>query len=166
MSPVKLLKSLSGALTASAVLLFGAISPSWSAPITKQLNVTVVRYCDNDGSNCASLGPVGNAYFEDEADKIWAQAGIDMNFIFGSTVNNTALNNNQDSVDDFTASLGGLGTTMYLVNNLVSGGTLYGEAYVNAGGLVINMGAVMAFNAGAVRLDTIAHEIGHNLGIR
>ena len=165
MSTLKLLKSLSGALSVGAVLLFGVLAPTWAAPITKQLNVTVVRYCDTDGSNCASLGPLGNAYFAAETDKIWAQAGIDINFIFGSTINDTAFNNNKDSVDDFTGATGGPGVTMYLVNDLVSGGTLFGEAWIDAGGLVINMSAVTAFNGGIGRLDTIAHEIGHNLGI-
>lgn len=134
-----------------------------AATIDLQLVVTVRVVCDNAGLNCASTGPLLDPFYEAEADKIWAQAGIDIKFVMGANVNSTALLNGQDSVTDFTGALGGPGTTMYLANTLVAG--LFGEAYVNAGGLVINMSAVNSFNGGIGRLDTIAHELGHNLGI-
>jgi hypothetical protein len=160
------LKALARFALVGAALLCGATASSWAAPITKQLNVTVIQVCDNAGSNCASTGPAGNAYFEDEADKIWAQAGIDINFIFGGTLNDTTRLTGASGVGDFTGSLPGPGTTMYLVSDLVCPScTLYGEAYLGAGGLVINMGDVMAYNGGIGRLDTIAHELGHNLNL-
>ena len=137
-----------------------------SAEIDKQLVVTVRTVCDSGGSNCASTGPASNTFFEAEADKIWAQAGIDIMFVVGANINSTFLNSSQNSVTDFTGPLGGTGTTMYLVNNLVCPSCrLFGQAYLGAGGLVINMDAVTSFNGGVGRLDTIAHEFGHNLGI-
>jgi hypothetical protein len=149
----------------AGALAFASLGAS-AMPIDLQLVVTVVQVCDDNGNNCASLGPAGNAYFEAETDKIWAQAGIDVKFVFGNTMNSTNLLNNAAGVGNFTGALGGTGTTMYLVNNLACNAcTLYGEAYLNAGGLVINMGDVMSFNAGVGRLDTIAHELGHNLGL-
>jgi len=164
------MRSLSGLKAAArfalvfAALLWGATASSLAAPITKQLNVTVFQICDNAGSNCASLGPAGNEYFEEETDKIWAQAGIDINFIFGGTINNSAWLNGTSGIDTFTGGpLAGPGTTMYLANTLTPG--LFGNAWLNGGGLAINMSAVMGFNSPIGRLDTIAHEIGHNLGL-
>lgn len=157
------LRALARFALVGAAFLFGAAASSWAAPITKQLNVTVFQICDNAGNNCASTGPVGNAYFEDETDKIWAQAGIDINFIFGGTINNSAWLNGSSGIDDFTAGpAAGPGTTMYLANT-ISG--VYGNAWLNGGGLAISMSYVMGFNAPIGRLDTIAHELGHNLGL-
>jgi len=160
----KFVGTLPRAFIAGAALACSLATPVWALPITKQLVVTVRVVCDNAGLNCASTGPIGNPFFEDEADKIWAQAGIDIKFVTGATLNSTALLNGQNSVTDFTpAQTSGTGTTMFLANTLTGG--LFGEAYINNGGLVINMSAVTAFNMGIGRLDTIAHELGHNLGI-
>jgi PEP-CTERM motif len=145
------------------MLACGLTAAAWAAPITKQLVVNVVTLCDNAGANCASQGPAGNLFYEAEADKIWAQAGIDIEFVLAGTLNDTSRLNGQDSVDDFTGALAGPGTTMYLVNTMTPG--LFGEAWVDAGGLVVNMSAIMAFNGGIGRLDTIAHELAHNLGL-
>lgn len=149
---------------ASAALLFAV--PASAMPITKQLVVTVIQVCDDAGTTCASTGPVGNAYYEAESDKIWAQAGIDISFVSGGMLNSTTLLTGATGVGNFTGSLAGPGTTMWLVDDLVCAAcTLYGEAYLDAGGLVINMGDVTSFNGGIGRLDTIAHELGHNLGL-
>lgn len=151
-------------LLVGAALLAGVAGSSWAMPITKQLNVTVFQICDNGGNNCASTGPAGNSYFEAETDKIWAQAGIDINFIFGGQINNSGWLNGTSGIDTFTAGpLAGPGTTMYLANTLTPG--LFGNAWLSGGGLAINMSAVTSFNGGIGRLDTIAHEIGHNLGL-
>ena len=71
---------------ATCALGFVALLPSTSSAIqiTKQLTVNVYQI------NGASLGPVGNSYFETEVDLIWAQAGIDVNFIFGGAITNAA----------------------------------------------------------------------------
>ncbi|MDH5535591.1 MAG: hypothetical protein OEZ08_08490, partial [Betaproteobacteria bacterium] len=162
----KFIETLPRALIAGAVLACGSAAQVWAMPITKQLVVNVVTVCNDAGLNCASQGPAGNTFYEAETDKIWAQAGIDISFVNAGTLNSSAFLTGASSVTDFTGPLGGTGTTMYLTSDLLcSACTLYGEAYLNAGGLVINMGAVNAFNAGVGRLDTIAHELGHNLGI-
>jgi len=161
----KFVGSFTRALLAGAVLACGVATSVWAVPITKQLVVNVITVCDNAGLNCASHGPAGDPYFELEADKIWAQAGIDIKFVDGGTLDNTALLTGASGVANFTGALAGPGTTMYLVNDLTcSGCTLFGEAWLDAGGLVINMGAVLAYSA-AGRIDTIAHELGHNLGL-
>ena len=151
-----------------ALLVGGVAAPTWAVPITKQLVVNVITVCDNAGLNCASHGPAGNPFYEAEADKIWAQAGIDIKFVDSGTLNSTALLTGGTGVGSFTGALGPTGTTMWLTSDLACGPpacTLYGEAYIDMGGLVINMGAVTAFNSPIGRIDTIAHELGHNLGL-
>ncbi len=152
------------AVLLSFLALFMGTAPVAALEIDRQLVVTVRTVCDNAGLNCASQGPLGNLFFAAEGDKIWAQAGIDLLFVQGPNLNNTSLLNGQGSLGAFTAPLGGTGTTMFLTNSLSSAG-LYGFAYGNAGGLAINMSAVTSFNGGIGRLDTIAHELGHNLGL-
>lgn len=150
--------------TALAGALFAAsLSTAVALPIDKQFVVTVIQICDDAGANCASLGPAGNNFFEAEADKIWAQAGIDIAFVSGGTLNNSALLNGAAGIQDITGPLAGPGTTMYLANTLTPG--LYGNAWLDSGGLMISMDLVMSFNGGIGRLDTIAHELGHNLGL-
>jgi hypothetical protein len=160
---MRLFRSTLASLLAGLTVLLGA-SGATAMTIDKQLVVTVRTVCDNAGLNCASQGPLGNLFYGLEGDKMWAQAGIDLVFVIGPNVNNSALLNGQGSLAAFTAPLGGTGTTMYLANTLSSPG-LYGFAYGNAGGLAINMSAVTSFNGGIGRLDTIAHELGHNLGL-
>lgn len=155
LSATALKAAFAGALCAASVTV-------QAAPITLQLVVKVIQVCDNAGANCASLGPAGNNYFEDETDKIWAQAGIDIKFVFGGTLNNSSLLNGSTGIGAITGPLAGPGTTMYLMNTITG---VYGNAYGNAGGAAIAMQDVMSFNGGIGRLDTIAHELGHNLGL-
>lgn len=151
------------ALKSAAAAAFCAISATASAlPIDLQLVVNVFQVCDNAGNNCASLGPVGNNYYEAETDKIWAQAGIDIKFVFSGTLNNSSLLNGSSGIDAITGGLAGPGTTMYLMNTIPG---VYGNAWLDAGGLAISMADVTSFNGGIGRLDTIAHELGHNLGL-
>ena len=158
--------SLARSLFLYATLACSALVPVAAMPISKQLVVTAIQVCNTAGTTCASTGSAGNAYFEAETDKIWAQAGIDIHFVFGGTVNNTALFSNSDGVGTFAGSgpLAGPGTTMWLMDSFSSPG-LYGNAWLDAGGTAINMGLVTSFNGGIGRLDTIAHELGHNLGL-
>jgi hypothetical protein len=148
--------------TALGGLLAASLLPAQALPIDLQLVVNVVQVCDNAGANCASLGPAGNPFFENEADKIWAQAGIDIEFVFTGTLNNSGLLNGSSGIDAITGGLPGPGTTMYLMNQIPG---VYGNAWLGAGGLAIAMFDVMAYNGGIGRLDTIAHELGHNLGL-
>ena len=152
------------------MLAFGSVANA--AVIDRMLTVQVYRLCDNAGSNCASLGPSGNNYFAAETNKIWAHAVISVDINFVSTVNSTALSFINDAVPgdgfaDLSSAYGTMGPStssidMFLVRTVAGA---YGEAWLGAGGLVIAMDTVMAFNGGLGRLDTIAHELGHNLGL-
>jgi hypothetical protein len=134
------------------MLAFGSVANA--AVIDRMLTVQVYRLCDNAGSNCASLGPSGNNYFAAETNKIWAQAGISVDFNFVSTVNSTAFSFINDAVPgdgfaDLSSAYGAMGPStssidMFLVRTVAGA---YGEAWLGAGGLVI------------------AHELGHNLGL-
>ena len=102
-------KTLSGlALTLAAAFTASAM------PITQQLNVTVITVGGDIGANCAAQGPAGNLFFEAETDKIWAQAGKDIHFIFSSTLNNAVLRTGGTGADSFSSALSGPGTTRYL----------------------------------------------------
>jgi hypothetical protein len=152
-------------------------------PITKTLTLDVFVVCNDDGTNCASTGPAGDAYFAAEVNKIWAQAGISVGFNFVQNINSTNFTGIDDSVtgkgfSDLGAAYGthGASTTtvdLFLTHTVrsVSGIVnppsvlVYGEGYFGYGGIVIGMDTVMAYNGGLGRIDTIAHELGHNLGL-
>lgn len=152
-------------LAACLLLLLGTLASA--LPIDKKLTVTVRTVCNDAGLDCSFQGPAGNLFYEAESDKIWAQAGIDIEFVLGLNVNSTALLMGPvEGLSAFTAPLAGPGTTLYLTSSLyASSGVLFGVAWQDAGGLAINMDAVASFAAGVGRIDTIAHEIGHNLGL-
>ena len=157
-------------ILALAVLIPGAAS---AGTITKFLTIQVYQVCDNSGNNCASLGPAGDAYFNAETNKIWNQAGIGVGFNFAGTFNSTLFSTIDDTVgsghtfQDLQALYGGTSTTtvdMFLVHNIDSN-SVYGESWLGSGGLAMNMDLVMAYNGGLGRIDTIAHELGHNFGL-
>jgi hypothetical protein len=153
------------AMAALTVVVLAA-EPASAIPITKELTVKVVTVCNDSGFNCASKGPAGNLFFEAETDKIWAQAGIGVTFVEMANRNSTNLSDLNESV--FGKGLFNLAppsstvVTMFLVHT-ISGA--YGEGWAGFGGLAIAMDTVMDFNPGIGRLDTIAHELGHNLGL-
>ncbi|MCX7098933.1 MAG: PEP-CTERM sorting domain-containing protein [Methylococcales bacterium] len=146
-------------------------SPASAMTIDKILNVNVHVLCNDSGLNCASKGPAGNAFFSAETNKIWAQAGISVSFNLAQTINSTAFSFLNDSVagDSFydLIDYAGFGYSasivdMFLVHTVTG---VYGEGFMGYGGLVIAMDTVMAFNSGLGRIDTIAHELGHNLDL-
>ena len=147
----------------------------WEAlamPITKSVTIQVYQLCDDAGNNCASTGPAGNSYFSSETNRIWSQAGIEVIFNFVAQINSTGFSFLSDSVvgdgfADLAAAHGSRGPSssvidLFLVHTLAG---LFGEGWQGQGGMVIGMDEVMAFNGGLGRIDTIAHELGHNLGL-
>lgn len=160
-------------LSVGALALTSLISgQAWAAPITKTVTVQVYQLCDDAGNNCASTGPAGNAFFSNETNKIWSQAGIQVIFNFVAQIHSTAFSflNNSVAGDGFGDLAGGYGSMgpsstvidLFLVRTLAG---LFGEGWLGQGGMVIAMDDVMAFNGGLGRIDTIAHEFGHNFGL-
>ena len=152
-----------------------ALSPgeALAAAITKAVTVQVYQVCDDAGNNCASTGPAGNAYFSAETNKIWSQAGIAIAFDFVAQINSTAFSYLDDHVAgdrfaDLAAAYGTMGPStttidMFLVREVA--GSFYGQGWFGMGGFVMSMDTLMNFNGGLGRVDTIAHELGHNFGL-
>jgi len=154
--------------------LVAASGPAFATPFL--VTVQPIQICRDTGTHCAN--PL-QTLFEAEGDRIWAQAGIDLLFLPWHTLNNTSYLNLQ-------VGNGGVGTEFHaLVNNAVANGgsaqatvldvwfadwldgnlAFYGVTD-SLGGRQIAIGweAVAGYSASG-RLDTIAHEIGHSLGL-
>lgn len=163
---------------AAAILALGA-GPA--AATSFEILINPIQVCKDDGTGCAQIG-----FFEEETDKIWAQADIDI--VFGST---TQLNqgellninyNEQDHIDLYQAAnaLVGDPETTLIVNMIfvdqlgpTDAGGVFGlgcgaavfSAFCGGETGVIIADEVFAFNGGIGRLDTLAHEIGHVVGL-
>lgn len=168
-------------LLAVGLLTFGMIAQA------DYVEIKPIQICNDAGLNCATTG-----FFEAETDKIWAQAGIDMSFLAVSQINNSAWldvdidsnpgNNILDTeaidiiqfadanINDSDVTLA---INMFFVDTLDASAGFYGLGCgaplfagfcVNEIGIFI-AGGVFTFNGGVGRLDTIAHEIGHVLGL-
>lgn len=146
-------------LVASASLLVG----SASAQTTYQLVVNPIQVCDDAGVTCANAN---RELFLAETDKIWAQAGLDIMFLDWKVMYDTA------SLDT-NVSLGAIANAAN--NEAISGVTnmwfvvstdsnAYGWGNPVDGGRVLISDDVFTY-MGAGRRDTIAHELGHTLGL-
>lgn len=154
------------ALVAFGVSLIGNVfSPVVSAPITHYFTINPIRVCNNSGSSCAAT-----PFYSDDTYKIYSQAGVAPIFLPLQQINNSSLLNVNGVANVSTPGNGQHpnSTTInaWFVNSLNSapGTTLYGEAWLNGNGLVINSSAVQSFPPSG-RRDTFAHEVGHNLGL-
>lgn len=137
-----------------------------------QLTIQTINVCDNAGLNCGN--PAENVFLA-ETQKIWAQAGIDVTLLAFNQLNDTSyLTIDGDNLTT-TPSLADLAfgagnqqnadptvINMYFLDDInpASPGTTFGIAFVGGNGIAI-ADEVFAFN----RIDTIAHKIGHNLGL-
>lgn len=154
-------------LLAASVSLLPAMLPA--LPITKTLTLQVYQVCDDAGSNCASTGPAGDTFFSMATNTIWAQAGISVLYNFVGQINSTKFSFIDDNVtgqkfQDLAAGYHFQSTTvvdMFLVHSVAGA---YGEGWDGRGGFVMGMDAILAYAAGG-RIDTMAHELGHNFGL-
>lgn len=113
--------------------------------------------CQNDGSACANSGL---QLYESYGDKIWAQASIDLLFLPFTTLNSTALWDFQSATDLPGPAVGSI-LRLYFVPDIDNNAGFYGLAWLGANGMGIS-DTIFSAN----RYDTIAHEIGHNLGLQ
>ena len=159
---------------AGTAMLAGSAS---AMPITKTVDISVYQLCDDAGLNCAATGPAGNEFFADSTNKIWAQAGISVTFSFIAQIFSSAFLDLDDTPgDDCDALHSAYGTygpstssiDMFLINDFAGA---YGVGWSGLGGLVMSMSSIMDYDCEGVslgctgRIDTLAHELGHNFGL-
>jgi hypothetical protein len=142
-----------------------------AVPIDKVVYVRPVAVCDNAGNNCTDVNQLLTLSSQATKD-IWKQAGYDVVFLpgrtgAGQTVNSSALlsidseaearNLIRDNVLDINSTV----IEAFLVNSIsTSSGAAYGWGFIDNPGIIIST-QTLAAN----RMDTLAHEIGHNFGL-
>ncbi|WP_163660261.1 zinc-dependent metalloprotease family protein [Adonisia turfae] len=149
---------------------------SISEPDQLVLEVQPIQVCDDDGIVCAQV-----ELFEAIADKIWGQAGIDIAFLPLNQLNDsTYLTTDEDEFIDlsFSGDAGDFGRhpdstrtdgpiNLWFVDVIetTTGLVQFGNAWIGLNGVLVS-DDILDFNNGAGRIDVIAHELGHNLGLR
>ena len=178
-----LLTFLSAALILSGCTEGGASNGPIVVSSDDELYIQPIQVCDNFGNACARVN-----LFAEITAKILAQAQLKISFLPMSQLNNSRFL----SIDGRDATspgskfyemtrTGGPGAFGRHPNSTDSSGPInlwfvdeiettngfveFGLAWVDANGVVIS-GATLDFNRGKGRTDTIAHEVGHNLGLR
>ncbi|WP_035992494.1 zinc-dependent metalloprotease family protein [Leptolyngbya sp. KIOST-1] len=143
---------------------------------TRFVSIQPIQVCDDIGLFCADL-----ATFEEATRKIWAQANIDISFLAPNRLNASRFlsidNQNEFAELSFAGGAGAFGRhplstrtsgpiNMWFVESIfpLDGFDTLGLAWIGQNGIIID-DAILTFNNGLGRLDTVAHEIGHNLGL-
>lgn len=139
--------------------------------IVSQVTINPIQICSTDGTVCANPS---QTLFEAEMDKIYAQAGIDIIYNAFSQVNNSSfLSLNYDSSSPSSSeAFDFLGTerpaqdntpeviNMWFVQSLPPSTSIYGLGLIGQDGILITD---KVFTDS--RIDTLAHEVAHNLGL-
>lgn len=188
-----------GRLLLALLATLAGTSHGWSLttnparPITHQVSIRLIETALANGTSPAtSFGnPRERADIESHVDAIWAQAGIDVNFLptivrYNDTFayHGNAVRGASRPVGDLNLILSGADTkrvlhpddsviNMFLVD-VVPGFSAHGESWagglanVGANGIAINIGPnLLSSPSGRQSIATlIAHEIGHNLGLQ
>ena len=161
---------------------FAALDLNSPMPITHRVTVQPIIVSDSNGSNTAEM--FGNASqsasIESLIDSIWAQAGIDVEWLTPNYWNNSTANSGGYSLDDLGSqgASAGVSHTDPLVLNayfseITAEGSDYGEnsangfAWIGANGISQAVGDNLVNGLGGqeVVASVVAHEIGHNLGL-
>ncbi|MEM9805280.1 MAG: zinc-dependent metalloprotease family protein, partial [Cyanobacteria bacterium P01_D01_bin.56] len=140
------------------------------------LEVQPIQVCDDAGFVCAQV-----ELFETIVDKIWEQANIDVVFLPLNQLNDsTYLTTDENEFSDlsFSGPAGSFGRhpdstrtdgpiNLWFVDVIQTSTGLiqFGNAWVGQNGALVS-DDILDFNNGIGRLDVIAHELGHNLGLR
>lgn len=163
------LRKISGVFVAAAALLLSA--GAYALPF--QLTIQPINVCNDAGTGCANPAEI---LYEAESQKIWAQAGIEISFLPFNAFNDTDYLVIDGSTDSSAApSFASLRSTpghgqngdsnilnLWFVDEIAPAdpGTTFGIAVLGANGVAISNDIFLVD-----RIDTIAHEIGHNLGL-
>lgn len=159
----------------AALVFVSALGPVASAAITNRVTVQPIQVQNSAGEKANA----GMELFEPETDKIWAQAGIDIDFLDWNTIVNDDLyvlddHDGEDGILDEIADRDSPGASsdssvlnMWFVDEIDDNDDntlIFGLAF-QPGTTIAIADAVFGQGTGGERLDTIAHEIGHNLGL-
>jgi len=145
-----------------------------------ELDIQPIQVCDDQGRSCARVN-----IFEDITTRILEQAQLRVNFLPTNQLNgsrflslsNSGSNNEFYEIsrsgepgdygrhEDSTRTTGPINVWFVDEIESSSSATQFGAAWVDANGVVISS-ETLDFNNGEGRIDTLAHEIGHNLGLR
>lgn len=149
-----------------------------------ELRIQPIQVCDDNGGNCADVN-----LFADITARILEQANLRVSFLPTNRLNASrflTIEDNRDitsidyefyelsrtgDADDFGRNPDSTRTSgpinVWFVDEIQSlnGFTQFGLAWVDANGVILSE-EVGEFNNGQGRIDTLAHEIGHNLGLR
>ncbi|MEO0756135.1 MAG: zinc-dependent metalloprotease family protein [Cyanobacteria bacterium J06648_16] len=141
-----------------------------------QLLIQPIQVCNDTGGGCAQV-----EFFQAVVAKAWAQAGIQVTFLPLNQLNDSSyldVTDSEFSDLSFSGSAGSFGRHpsstrdsgpinlwfVDTINGSTSGSVQYGNAWVGANGVLISDDALTFGTSG--RIDVVAHEIGHNLGLR
>lgn len=167
-------KPLLVALGCATLVGCASTASSGSRP-TRFVTIQPIQVCNDFGLDCADL-----ATFADATFKIWAQADIQVTFLPPNRLLGTRFLT-IDSRDEFSelSFSGGTGDygrhpfstrtsgpiNMWFVDEIVQGlFDVFGLAWIDQNGVLISDN-ILTFNNGRGRIDTVAHELGHNLGL-
>ena len=183
--PTLVLLALLGAIEARAQVYFDAVR-------TNRVTVQLIQVTDDAGNNPANPGMSQTQLdkFEQACDKIWAQVGIDFEFLPVNTYKSTTFLNISSTggsndfytlADETLKPLGQHGRNptpsvvdLWFVATIDSSSSTFGFSFVTekAFGVVFAKNGVSIanaafnYNSGAGMLDVIAYEVGRNLGLR
>ena len=149
----------------------------------RDLYVQPIQVCNDSGQECARVN-----VFADITARILEQARLKVNFLPGKQLNESRFltindrSSKNPNISEFSelSRSGGSGAygrhpqstrnsgpiNVWFVDEIESknGLTQFGLAYVDGNGVLIS-GATLDYSGGKGRVDTLAHEIGHNLGL-
>lgn len=151
-------------ITFFQIALFSLLTMEMSDSHALIVKVAPIQVCNDAGGSCANAA---RNLLEKENNKIWAQAGIKLNFLAWSTTNETdylSLDDQAEVNAFFTAAPGANTTSAKIINMWFVDNHFDAWGEVNSIGgnkIVIDDGI---FSGGPK--DTIAHEIGHILGLK
>jgi hypothetical protein len=140
------------------------------------VTIQPIQVCDDFGLFCADLG-----FFLEETSLIWSQAGIDVVFLPTNQLFDTTYLTIDSQAEfyniAFNGPAGAFGRSpvstptsgpinMWFVEDIIISDPYeaFGLAWIDQNGVLIS-DDTLAYNRGEGRRDTVAHEVGHNLGL-
>jgi hypothetical protein len=147
------------------VVLFVLLVPCASAGV---IYIQPIQVCSGVGTGCANAA---QTLFEAEGDKIWSQAGLDLSFYswnyFYSAGGYTTIDDDAELNSLWYTPGHGQSSDVTVISMW-----FVDVLYPSGGGTTFGVGAFPGHYiaiADAIfspdRIDTLAHEIGHNLGL-